>query len=85
MVMLCSTFTDGATSHTFTSLNQLKEDLQTHFDQLLKSAGDKLTNICKKDKQIWKMLDDEEVLFEEKLKKIEEIRDEQVTVLMINN
>ena len=81
----CSTFTDGATSHTFTSLNQLKEEIHVHFDQLLKSAGDKLTNICKKNKQIWKILDEEEVLFEEKLKKIEEIRDEQVTVLMINN
>ena len=81
----CSTFTDGATSHTFTSLNQLKEEIHVHFDQLLKSAGDKLTNICKKNKQIWKILDEEEVLFEEKLKKIEEIRDEQVTLLMINN
>ena len=81
----CSTFTDGATSHTFTSLNQLKEEIHVHFNQLLKSVGDKLTNICKKDKQMWKILDDEEVKFEEKLKKIEEIRDEQVTVLMINN
>lgn len=76
--MSCCTFTGSERSHRFVSLNQLTGELQTHYNQLLTSAGDKLADIPKQDKQLWKILQDEEAQINKKLKVIEEIRDDQV-------
>ena len=73
-------FSAGVTnSHRFCSLDQLKEEITSHFADLLKSASDKVTNICKRDKKIWRVLDDEEMECKHMIEMIERIRDEQVT------
>lgn len=71
---------DADTVHRFSLFKQLKEEITLHFNKLLKLAGDKLTDICKLDKQIWKALDDEEVKCKEKIEMIEQVRDKQVLI-----
>ena len=63
----------------FTSFNKLKDQITSHFDGLLKKAAEKLTDLCKQDKQIWRtLLDDEEVECKEMIQQIWRIRDDQV-------
>ncbi|XP_067943267.1 E3 ubiquitin/ISG15 ligase TRIM25-like [Watersipora subatra] len=72
---------DALTDHTFGSLNTMKEDITAHFNSLLQSASEKLTEICKADKQIWKVLDEEEVECAKRIQMIERVRDEQIEVI----
>ena len=68
-----------AQAHRFHSLDQLKEEITSHFTDLLTSANDKVTDICKRDKKMWRILDDEEVECKHMIETIEHIRDEQVS------
>ncbi|XP_067943192.1 uncharacterized protein [Watersipora subatra] len=72
---------DAGINHTFSSLNALKEEITTHFNNLLQSACEKLTEICKVDKQIWKVLDEEEVECAKRIQIIEKVRDEQIEMI----
>ena len=69
---------DTETNHRFNTLNKFQEEITAYFNKLLKSASDKITEICKLDKQIWRTLDDEEVECKVKIQIIENTRDEQV-------
>ena len=60
-------------------MDQLKEEITSYFTGLLKSVSEKVTDICKRDKKIWRILDDAEVECRHMIEKIERIRDEQVT------
>ena len=71
-------FLETNRTHNFQSLNLMKQEITAHFKNLLKSASDKITEICKLDKQVWKMLDKEEIQCKVKIKKIEQARDDQV-------
>ena len=71
-------YLDTDQHHRFNTLNKFKEEITAYFNNLLKSASDKITEICKLDKQIWRTLDDEEVECKEKIQIIEPARDEQV-------
>ena len=71
-------FLDTKKNHRFNALNKFQEEITAYFNKLLKSASDKITEICKLDKQIWRTLDDEEVECKEKIQIIETTRDEQV-------
>ncbi|XP_067943230.1 uncharacterized protein [Watersipora subatra] len=72
---------DAVTDHTFSSLNTLKEEITVHFNNLLQSADEKLTEICKVDKQIWRVLDEEEVECAKRLQMIEKVCDEQIEII----
>ncbi|XP_067943271.1 E3 ubiquitin-protein ligase TRIM56-like [Watersipora subatra] len=69
------------TDHTFSSLNTMKEEITAHFTSLLQSASEKLTEICKTDKYIWKVLAEEEVECAKRIQMIERCRDEQIEVI----
>ncbi|XP_067943234.1 uncharacterized protein [Watersipora subatra] len=71
----------AVTDHRFSSLNTLKEDITAHFNNLLLSASAKLTEICMADKQIWKVLDEEEVECAKRIQMIERVRDEQIEMI----
>ena len=62
-------------------MNKFQEEITTYFHKLLKSASDKITEICKLDLQIWRTLDDDEVECKEKIQIIETARDEQVNAM----
>ncbi|XP_067943302.1 uncharacterized protein [Watersipora subatra] len=68
--------------HAFSSLNSLKEEITTHFNNLLESASEKLTEICMTDKQIWNVLDEEEVECAKRIHMIERVRDEQIEMII---
>ncbi|XP_067943286.1 tripartite motif-containing protein 59-like [Watersipora subatra] len=72
---------DGLTDHTFNLLKTIKEEVTAHFNSLLESANEKLTEICKTDKQIWKVLDEEEVECAKRIQIIEKVRDEQIEMI----
>ncbi|XP_067943193.1 uncharacterized protein [Watersipora subatra] len=72
---------DARTDHTFSSLNTLKEEITAHFNNLLQSAGEKLIELCMADKQIWKVLGEEEVECSRRIQMIERIRDEQIEII----
>ncbi|XP_067941718.1 uncharacterized protein [Watersipora subatra] len=67
--------------HTFTSLNTLKKKINAEFDNLLEQASEKLTELCILDKQIWNVLDEEEVECAKRIQMIERIRDEQIEMI----
>ena len=67
--------------HDASSLSQLKADLTKHFDELLKSANVKMTQICKLDKEAWRNLDNAETESKEKMAAVERLADEQVTTI----
>ena len=69
-------------NHRFNTLNKFQEEITAYFTELLKSANNKITEIYKLDKQIWRTLDDEEVECKEKIQIIETTRDEQVNELI---
>ena len=75
---LCSV--DNLTQHNIRLLSKLKEEITAEVKKLLKSANDKITEMCKLDKQIWRTLDDEEVQCKEKIEMIEQLCEEQVTI-----
>ncbi|XP_067941924.1 uncharacterized protein [Watersipora subatra] len=72
---------DAVKNHTFSSLNSWKEAITTHFNNLLESASAKLTEICKADKHIWKVLDEEEVECAKRIQMIERVCDEQIEMI----
>ena len=69
--------------HKYNTLNKFQEEITAYFNKLLKSASDKITEIYKLDKQIWRTLDDEEVECKEKIQIIETARDEQVNKVTV--
>ncbi|XP_067943266.1 E3 ubiquitin-protein ligase TRIM71-like [Watersipora subatra] len=69
------------TDHTFSSLNTMKEEITAHFNKLLQSASEKLTEICMADKEIWKVLDEEEVECAKRIQMIERVRDKQIEAI----
>ncbi|XP_067941719.1 uncharacterized protein [Watersipora subatra] len=72
---------DALTDHAFSSLNAMKEEITAHFTRLLQSASEKLTEICKTNKYIWKVLDEEEVECAKRIQMIERFCDEQIEVI----
>ncbi|XP_067932500.1 uncharacterized protein [Watersipora subatra] len=64
--------------HKFSSLNKHNEEIKTHFERLLKSASDKLTEICRLNKQAWLTLDECEAQGRASLKLIDKICQESM-------
>ena len=79
---LCSV--DNLTQHNIRLLSTLKEEITAEVKKLLKSANGKITEMCKLDKQIWRTLDVEEVECKEKIEMIEQLCEEQVSILDVN-
>ena len=69
---------DDSTNHKLSSFTALKEEITSHYKQLLKSVEDKITQMCKESKQIWRKLDDVEEKCEKWTQEINRLRDEQV-------
>ena len=64
--------------HKYVSIANLEEKITAHFDELLKSVSNKMTEICKLDKTIWKKLDDIEDQCKRKITLIEQICEQKV-------
>ena len=63
------------------SIDDLKEEITTHFNEILETANETLDDICELVKDMWRTLDDEEVECQEKIKRIERARDERVSIM----
>ena len=77
MITLFVIFTGGR-SHLFQLLKDIKANKIHRFKNILKTASTKITKICKLDKEAWKALDVGEVECKDKVRIIEQARDEQV-------
>ena len=55
---ICNVVDEG--KHEICFLNQLKEELASHFESLFKLSSDRITEMCKLEKQAWRSLDDRE-------------------------
>ena len=57
----------------------MKDELQEDFSALRKKCSDKLTDLCKREKKIWKTLDDLEADSEELIKLVDKKTNELVS------
>ena len=73
--MICS---DGSPNHKLSSFTALTEEITSHYKQLLKSAEERITEMCKVSKETWRKLDDEEEKCDKWIQEIKRVRDEQV-------
>ncbi|XP_067940804.1 uncharacterized protein [Watersipora subatra] len=57
----------------------LKKEITTHYNGLLRAANNMLTEICKLDKQLWGMYDDEEVECKKRVEMVDRLQEEQIS------
>ena len=68
-----------AAKHDIGLFDKLEEEIFSHFDAIVKSTGEKITKICKLEKESWKVLDDEEEQCAKKIQMIEKAGEERVS------
>ena len=71
-------YSDYSTNHKLSSFTALTEEITSHYKQLLKSAEERITEMCKVSKETWRKLDDEEEKCDKWIQEIKRVRDEQV-------
>ena len=67
--------------HQFVSVDNFTGEITSYFKALLQSASEKITKMCLLDKEMWKLLDNDEVECQRKITAIEEHCEKQVVVL----
>ena len=72
-------FSDAAAKHDIGLLDKIEKEIISHFDAIVKSTGEKITKICKLEKESWKVLDDEEEQCAKKIQMIEKAGEERVS------
>ena len=77
--ILVIAFSDVAAKHDIGLFDKLEEEIFSHFDAIVKSTGEKITKICKLEKESWKVLDDEEEQCAKKIQMIEKAGEERVS------
>lgn len=73
-------FTLDQAQHHFISLSSFKEEINSYLQTQLKITTEKINELYKVDKNIWRELDDQEQTCEKLVKQIRKLRKERVSL-----
>ena len=76
--MQINMFVEPSYNHQYCRLEELTEEITSHFTERLKTADEKITDISKLEMECWQMIDEIGGKCSDWIKEIEQIRDQQV-------